>query len=184
MFYSQGQQPPLNVLDMKYDTAAKADSKFRKKNLINQVNYLNQESNKKLVAEIYKSSQYDLKKRLQQNSSSKQRITTKESMNRSQSKNRKNSVSKQSGKEVKKGLTSGAAGSISARKLVYPVNDWAITNNYQNNNSNSNSKIPSRSTSASNLKKRSFSTNAMQAGNGPTTIAVSSSIPRRADKVI
>ena len=80
MFYSHGQnqQPPFNVLDLKYDSASKPDSKFRKKNLMNQVNYINQESNKKLVAEIYKSSQYDLKKRLQQQqSSSKQRITTK-----------------------------------------------------------------------------------------------------------
>jgi len=69
MFYSHGQgqsQPaPFNVLDMKYDTANKPDSNFRKKNLINQVNYLNQESNKKLVGEIYKSSQHDLKRRLQ-----------------------------------------------------------------------------------------------------------------------
>ena len=95
-------------------------------------------------------------------------------MNRSQSKNRKTSVSKQSMKDVRKGLA-GGSGSISARKLVYPSNDWAITNNQ--NNSNSNSKVPSRSTSASNLKKRSFSTNAMNSGNG-ATIAVSS-IPRR-----
>ena len=101
-------------------------------------------------------------------------------MNRSQSKNRKTSVSKQSIKDVRKGLAGGTSGSISARKLIYPSNDWAITNNQQN--SNSNSKIPSRSTSASNLKKRSFSTNAMQAGIG-ATIGVSS-IPRRNDKVV
>ena len=100
-------------------------------------------------------------------------------MNRSQSKNRKTSVSKQSMKDVRKGLSGGTSGSISARKLVYPSNDWAITNNQQN--SNSNSKIPSRSTSASNLKKRSFSTNAIQ-GNG-ATIGVSS-IPQRNEKVV
>lgn len=188
MFYSHGQgqsqPPPFNVLDMKYDTNNKPDSNFRKKSLINQVNYLNQESNKKLVAEIYKSSQHDLKKRLQQNSSSKQRVPTKESMNRSQSKTRKNSLSKPSLKDVRKGLTGGTSGSISARKLVYPSNDWAVTNNHGNtsNNTGSNVKGPSRSTSASNLKKRSFSTNAMHQGGG-ATIAVSS-IPRRNDKVI
>ena len=102
-----------------------------------------------------------MKKRLtQQHQSSSKRITTKESMNRSQSKNRKNSSSKQSIEKVRKGLTGGVSGSISARKLVYPSNDWAITNNNNNTQVNSNSKIPSRSTSATNLKKRSFSTNA------------------------
>ena len=124
MFYSHGQQqqPPFNVADVKYDTVNKGDSKFKKKSLINQVNYLNQESNKKLVADIYKSSQHDLKRRVQ-NSASKQRVTTKESMNRSQSKNsRKNSVSKQSTKELRKGLSGGVGGSTSARKLVYPNN--------------------------------------------------------------
>jgi hypothetical protein len=101
MFYSHGQQnphPPFQVSNVEYDSANKQESKFRKKNLINQVNYINhQESNKKLVSEIYKSSQSDLKRRLQ-HSSSKQRVTTKESMNRSQSKGRKNSLSRQSTK--------------------------------------------------------------------------------------
>ena len=182
MFYSHGQQqPPFNVADVKYDTANKGDNKFKKKSLINQVNYLNQESNKKLVADIYKSSQHDLKRRMQ-NSASRQRITTKESMNRSQSKNsRKNSASKQSTKELRKGLAGGTSGgSASARRLAYPSNDWAITNNYANNGQSiSNSKMPSRSTSASNLKKRSFSTNAVQNG---ATIGVTS-IPRRVDKM-
>jgi hypothetical protein len=118
MFYSQGQnqqQPPFHIGNIQYDSGNKIDSKFRKKNLINQVNYLNQESNKKLVAEIYKSTQQDLKRRLQQNAVSKQRLTTKESMNRSASKTKKQSLSRQSTKELRKG-TSGAN---SARKLVY-----------------------------------------------------------------
>ena len=187
MFYSHGQQqPPFNVADVKYDTANKGDSKFKKKSLINQVNFINQESNKKLVADIYKTSQHDLKRR-SQNSASKQRVTTKESMNRSQSKNnRKNSASKQSTKELRKGLSGGTVGgSASARKLAYPSNEWAITNNtnnYANNGqniSNSNSRMPSRSTSASNLKKRSFSTNAVPNG---ATIGVAIA-PRKADKM-
>ena len=42
MFYSHGQQqPPFNVADVKYDTANKGDSKFKKKSLINQVNFIN-----------------------------------------------------------------------------------------------------------------------------------------------
>lgn len=177
MFYSQGQQPPFHITNMEYDSANKNDSKFRKKNLINQVNYPNHESNKKLVSEIYKSSQHDLKKRFQ-NSASKQRVNTKESMNRSQSKNRKNSISRQSTKELKKG-----AGSISARKLIYPTNEWALTNNAGNsvNTSNSHSKFPSRSTSASNLKKRSLSTNGL---NGGAAIGVTPVPPRRYDKIV
>jgi hypothetical protein len=122
MFYSHGQQPPLNVADMRYDTASKADTKFKKKSLINQVNYLNQESNKKLVADIYKSSHQDLKKRAQ-HSSSRQRVTTKESMNRSQSKNsRRNSATKQSNKDLRKGLIPNSGGSASDRKLAYAGN--------------------------------------------------------------
>jgi hypothetical protein len=45
MFYSQGQsQPPFHVANIEYDSASKQDkdNKFRKKNLINQVNYPNQ----------------------------------------------------------------------------------------------------------------------------------------------
>jgi len=69
------------------------DSRFRKKNLINQVNYLNHESNKKIIADIYKSTHQDLKRRIQ-NNSNQQRLTTKESMNKSQSKDKKRSLSK------------------------------------------------------------------------------------------
>ena len=117
MFYSQGQQqPPFSINTIEYDSGNKADNRFKKKNLINQVNYLNQDSNKKLVSEIYKSTQQDLKKRMQ-NSSSK-RLTTKESMNRSHSKTRKTSLTKQSTKELRKGVS----GSSSARKLVYVNN--------------------------------------------------------------
>lgn len=165
MFYSQGQnqQPPFNIGNIEYDSGTKNDTRFRKKSLINQVNYLNQDSNKKLVAEIYKSSQQDLKRRLQSNSV-KQRLTTKESMNRSTSKNKKQSLSRQSTKELKKG-TSGAN---SARKLVYANSEWTITN----------SKPPSRSSSASNLKKRSYSCK-----NG-VTVGAGGLANKRNDKVV
>lgn len=168
MFYSQGQnqqQPPFHIGNIQYDSGNKLDSRFRKKNLINQVNYLNQESNKKLVAEIYKSTQQDLKRRLQQNTASKQRMTTKESMNRSTSKNKKQSLSRQSTKELRKGIS----GATSARKLVYASSEWTITN----------SKPPSRNTSASNLKKRSYS---CKTSGG--LIATSANLPRKGDKLI
>lgn len=42
MFYSQGQQPPLQLGNIEYENGNKVDARFRKKNLINQVNYLNQ----------------------------------------------------------------------------------------------------------------------------------------------
>lgn len=169
MFYSQGQnqqQPPFHIGNIEYDSGNKVDSRFRKKNLINQVNYLNQESNKKLVAEIYKSSQQDLKRRLQQNSNSKQRMTTKESMNRSTSKNKKQSLSRQSTKELKKG-----SGTNSARRIVYASSEWTLTN----------TKPPSRNSSASNIKKRSYS---CKTGVGLAASASSaSSLPRKSDKV-
>ena len=69
-------------------------------------------------------------------------------------------------------------GSISARKVVYANNEWIITNS--NSNSNSNSKGPSRSTSATNLKKRSNSTNAVNMGTIPLSAA---SLNRRNDKM-
>ena len=50
MFYSQGQQPALHVGNIEYDSNNKVDNRFRKKNLINQVNYLNPDNNKKLVS--------------------------------------------------------------------------------------------------------------------------------------
>ena len=86
-------------------------------------------------------------------------------MNRSQSKGKKTSVSKQhSAKELKK----GNSGAISARRIVYQNNEWVGTQT-----TNSNSKPPSRSTSASNLKKRSFSTNAVQGLTAQTISAAS-----------
>ena len=127
------------------------------------MNYMNPDTNKKLVSEIYKSSQYDLKRRLQ-NSSSKQRVNTKESINRSQSKNRKTSVSRQSNKDLKKGVS----GSASARKIVYANNEWVLTNATGQNRENS--KMPSRTSSVSNLKKRSLSSNAVQGVTAATSV--------------
>jgi hypothetical protein len=95
-------------------------------------------------------------------------MTTKESMNRSQSKNKKNSLSRQSTKELKKGVS----GSVSARKLVYANNEWTITN------SNPNSRPPSRSTSTSNLKKRSYSSNAVA-----PNVGTLSNVQRKNDKL-
>ena len=71
-------------------------------------------------------------------------------------------------------MKKGVPGSISARKVVYANNEWTITN------SNSNSKAPSRSTSATNLKRRSNSTNAVNMGTIPLTAA---SLNRRSDKI-
>jgi len=65
-------------------------------------------------------------------------------------------------------------GSVSARKIVYANNEWTITN------SNSNSKGPSRSTSASNLKRRSNSTNAVTLNHVPVSVAT---LSRKNDKI-
>ena len=41
MFYSQGQNPPLQPGNMEYENTNKQDNRFKKKTLINQANYLN-----------------------------------------------------------------------------------------------------------------------------------------------
>ena len=168
MFYSHGQNqqqqhPPFNIGNIEYDSGNKVESKFRKKNLINQMNILNLESNKKLVGEIYKSHQNDFKRKLQSNSNSKQRLTTKESINRSTSKSKKQTSRNSSNKELRKGLSGGN----SARKLPFPQNEWTLTSK------------PSRSSSATALKKRSYSSNAPQPG-----FTLSTASLRKSDRIL
>ena len=101
-----------------------------------------------MLADIYKSSGVDLKKRTNI-TPNKQRLATKESFNRSQSKDRKKtSFIKQQSVEAKKTLS----GSHSARKIVYNgVGDWTRSTSIVPKQQ------PVKSFSSSNLKKRSAS---------------------------
>lgn len=83
MFYSQGDQP-LQLGNVEYESGNRQDPRFRKKNFINQVNFLNHHAkvSHKLLADIYKTTQ-DVRQKNTNIPISKQRIATKESVNHS-----------------------------------------------------------------------------------------------------
>jgi hypothetical protein len=101
------------MANVEYDNASK-DTRFKKKTIVSQGNNINPyRSNQKMAAEIYKSSQHDLRAR---NPAvlANQRLTTKENVNLSRSKERRKSSSKQLQPEAKKGINAQ-----SARKLLH-----------------------------------------------------------------
>jgi hypothetical protein len=141
MFYSEG-QPALQMANLDYEQASR-DTRFKKKPILGQGqgNSLKPyRSNQKIAAEIYKSSQHDLRLR-NYAVLSNQRLTTKENVNLSRSKEKRKSSSKQLRPDAKKGVHAQ-----SARKLLHS-NEWVLTSK------------PGRSLSTSSIKKRSISTN-------------------------
>jgi hypothetical protein len=117
MFYSEG-QPALHIANIESDkNSNNVENRFKKKTLVSQGSTLNSlkqyRSNQKIAAEIYKSSQHDL--RLRNHALiNNQRQTTKENVNQSRSKEKRKSYSKQLHPDYKK-----STNAQSARKLIF-----------------------------------------------------------------